>query len=262
MTFEQTVKVTRWPGSVGRSRSSGARTAFTLIELLVVIAIIAILAAMLLPALARAKDKATRISCMNNLKQMNIAFQVYANDNRDKLPLGDPPGYWAWDLPWDPGNTMLNNGILWKTFYDPGTASRFAETNNYELWFTFSAGRYHVVGYALTLTNMAGLTATNVNMSMIPQPRTMGLITLPPESPSERILDACATLRHPGGSWTSINGGYRYPGATGPVMPHLTAHMNGSIPAGGNVGYLDSHVAWKKFKNMTLRTGNDPEFWF
>jgi prepilin-type N-terminal cleavage/methylation domain-containing protein len=63
------------------------KAAFTLIELLVVIAIIAILAAMLLPALAAAKRKAQRINCVNNLKEVGLAFRVWEGDNGDQYPM-------------------------------------------------------------------------------------------------------------------------------------------------------------------------------
>jgi len=64
------------------------KKSFTLVELLVVIGIIAVLAAMLMPALAKARESANRADCINNLKQIGIAIQLYSNDNRNRMPVG------------------------------------------------------------------------------------------------------------------------------------------------------------------------------
>jgi prepilin-type N-terminal cleavage/methylation domain-containing protein len=90
---------------------------FTLIELLVVIAIIAILAAMLLPALAAAKQKAIRTQCLNNLHQIEVALFAYVGESQEKLPVLDAGGAaWLWDMQATVADTLLKSIVSKKTF--------------------------------------------------------------------------------------------------------------------------------------------------
>jgi len=135
MTARHTSKTNEARSGPGRPTASNS-SGFTLIELLVVIAIIAILAAMLLPALSKAKDKALRIKCMSNIRQIEVATFIYTGDNMDKCPDFLTPGqsgqqYWPWDISDRPlMQSMLSSGCTRDVFYDPG----FTDQDNDGAW--------------------------------------------------------------------------------------------------------------------------------
>jgi prepilin-type N-terminal cleavage/methylation domain-containing protein/prepilin-type processing-associated H-X9-DG protein len=232
-----------------------ARTGFTLVELLVVIAIIAILAAMLLPTVARAKDKAKKINCVSNLHQIGVGMTTYSTDNNDRvLPAYEfPPAgsgnFHPLCLSYSNSTDSLKSiGLVLKTNttqtpniwscptrpflprQDPNTADQIA------------------LGYAY----YGGVTRWQNPLGNIPSFSPVKLTTSKPNW----VLAADANARF---TDKPENNGWGWDGET-PGEPVRVPHpkQGRSSPEGGNQLFADGSVRWIKFEKMYFLTSWNP----
>jgi prepilin-type N-terminal cleavage/methylation domain-containing protein len=243
-------------------RFSGQRKhpAFTLIELLVVIAIIAILAALLLPALVGAKERARRVGCVSNIRQFLLATQMYANDSDQRLPSGasdsnTPNGILDDSIPVLSGNIrtqMIHYAGSYKMLGCPSLGAPF---NTAEGWheegYGFVIGYNYLGGHA----NTPWPVLPGGEPWFSPQKITETSTNIGPTSPLVTDMNdwspgyGGSIVPHTRGGAVQTAGDFSNTDAGGASSTSLGA-------TGGNVGQMDGSVNWVPIRKMKLRRGS------